>query len=144
EAADPGLYNHILDAAAESITPAKLINNVWIRNVNEGDMDTLLKFLNSNVQTNILSVIGSTSGFELKKYLRLKFRVVQAAGCLVRKEETYLMIYRPKKCELAKGRREKTDYNNETSVREVEEETNSSVKRVKKTCTTWHTYTMNK
>jgi ADP-ribose pyrophosphatase YjhB (NUDIX family) len=144
EAADPGLYNHILDAAAESITPAKLINNVWIRNVNEGDMDTLLKFLNSNVPTNILSVIVSTSGFELKKYLRLKFRVVKAAGGLVRKKEKFLMIYRLKKWDLPKGKREKNENYKETAVREVEEETNISVKLGKKICTTWHTYTMNK
>ncbi|HET9053372.1 MAG TPA: hypothetical protein VFM90_04320, partial [Cyclobacteriaceae bacterium] len=54
---DAGQYNYTLDAATESITQAKLINHVWIRNVDESHFDTLFRLLNSNVPTNILSVI---------------------------------------------------------------------------------------
>lgn len=141
---DPGHYNYVLDSSTESITQAKLINHVWIRNVSESDFDTLLKFLNSNVPTNILSVIVSTAGFPLKPYLRLKFKVVKAAGGLIRKKEKFLMIYRLKKWDLPKGKREKNETYKETAVREVEEETKISVKLGRKICTTWHTYTMNK
>lgn len=143
-APDPGHFNDTLDASSESIAPARLINNVWIRNVTSSDFDTLLKFLNSNVPTNILSVIVSPSGLSVKEYLRSKFKIVKAAGGLVRKKEKFLMIYRLKKWDLPKGKREKGETYKQTAVREVEEETNISVKIGRRICTTWHTYTMNK
>ena len=139
-----GLYNHTLDAATEPITQAKLINHVWIKNVNEGDLDTVLGFLNSHVPTNILSVIISTGGLPVKKYLRSKFKVIKAAGGLIRKKEKFLMIYRMKKWDLPKGKRERSETYKRTAVREVEEECNITVKLGQKICTTWHTYTMNK
>lgn len=142
---DAGNYNHTLDTASEPITQAKLINHVWIRNVDEGALDTLLGFLNSKVPTNILSVVLTVSDLlSVKKYLRSKFRVVQAAGGLIRKKEKFLMIYRMKKWDLPKGKKEKNEKYRRTAVREVEEECNVSVKIGSKICTTWHTYTMNK
>lgn len=141
---DEGHFNHILDAAAEPLTQAKLIHHVWIKNVSEADFDTLLGFLNSNVPTNILSVIISTAGMPVKKYLRSKFKVVKAAGGLVRKKEKFLMIYRMKKWDLPKGKRERNETYKQTAVREVGEECNVTVKLGRKICTTWHTYTMNK
>jgi ADP-ribose pyrophosphatase YjhB (NUDIX family) len=141
---DAGQFNYILDAAAEPITQARLINHVWVKNVTDEAFDTLLGFLNSNVPTNILSVIVSTAGMSVKKYLRSKFKVVKAAGGFVRKKEKFLMIYRMKKWDLPKGKRERNETFKQTAVREVEEECNISVKIGKKICTTWHTYTMNK
>lgn len=141
---EEGQFNHILDAAAEPLTQAKLIHHVWIKNVSEPDFDTLLSFLNSNVPTNILSVIISTAGMSVKKYLRSKFKIVKAAGGLVRKKEKFLMIYRLKKWDLPKGKREKNERYKKTAAREVEEECNVTVKLGRRICTTWHTYTMNK
>lgn len=142
---DAGNYNHTLDAASEPITQAKLINHVWIRNVDEAALDTLLGFLNSKVPTNILSVVISTSDLlSVKKYLRSKFRIVQAAGGLIRKKEKVLMIYRMKKWDLPKGKKEKNEKYRRTAMREVEEECNVTVRIGPKICTTWHTYTMNK
>lgn len=141
---DAGNYNYILDAATEPITQAKLINHVWIKNVNEQEFDNLLRFLNSHVPTNILSVILSTSGISVKKLLRARFKIVKAAGGLIRKKEKFLMIYRMKKWDLPKGKREKNESSKQTAVREVSEECNITVKLGRKICTTWHTYTMNK
>ena len=141
---DSGHYNHILDAAVEPITQAKLINHVWIKNVGDEDFDTLLGFLNSNVPTNILSVIVSTTGLPVKKFLKTRFKIVKAAGGLIRKKEKFLMIYRMKKWDLPKGKREKNESSKSAAVREVEEECNVTVKLGRKICTTWHTYTMNK
>src|SRR5690606_32482099 len=117
---DAGQFNHILDAATEPITQAKLIHHVWIKNVREADFDTLLIFLNSNVPTNILSVIVSPVDMGVKEYLRAKFKIVKAAGGLVRKKEKFLMIYRLKKWDLPKGKREKNESYKQTAVREVE------------------------
>jgi 8-oxo-(d)GTP phosphatase len=141
---DAGHYNYVLDAATEPITPAKLINHVWIKNVSEQDFDNLLGFLNSHVPTNILSVMISTAGLSVKKLLKSRFKIVKAAGGLIRKKERFLMMYRMKKWDLPKGKREKSESYKETAVREVQEECNITVKLGRKICTTWHTYTMNK
>lgn len=142
---DPGHYNYILDAASEPVTQAKLIHHLWVRHVNEEAFDTLLRLLNSKVPTNILSVLVSTSdSFPVKKYLRSKFKVVEAAGGLIRKKEKFLMIYRLKKWDLPKGKKERNEKYRRTAMREVEEECNVSVKIGPRICTTWHTYTMNK
>lgn len=145
ELPDPGRYNHLLDAAIEPITQAKLINHVWVKNANEKDFDTILGFLDSKVPTNILSVVISKAGvMSIKRYFRKKFKIVKAAGGLIRKKEKFLMIYRMKKWDLPKGKREKNEKYKQTAVREILEECNVSVKIGRKICTTWHTYTMNK
>jgi 8-oxo-dGTP pyrophosphatase MutT (NUDIX family) len=141
---DAGHYNHVLDAAAEPITPAKLINHIWIKNASEQDFDILLGLLNSHVPTRILSVMISTAGLSVKKFLKSRFKIVKAAGGLIRKKERFLLMYRMKKWDLPKGKREKSESYKETAVREVEEECNITVKLGPKICTTWHTYTMNK
>jgi 8-oxo-(d)GTP phosphatase len=145
EKPDSGQYNHTIDAAAEPITQAKLIHHVWVNNVNELHFDTLLSFLNSKVPTSLISLLISVQDYQvIKDYLRSKFKVVKAAGGLVRKKDKFLMIYRLKKWDLPKGKKEKGERFKETAVREVEEECNISVKLGSKICTTWHTYTMNK
>lgn len=145
EKPDPGRYNHSIDASAEPITPAKLIHHVWVNHVNEKHFETLLGYLNSKVPTNVLSLLLSVEDFEaIKDYLETKFKIVKAAGGLVRKKDKFLMIYRLKKWDLPKGKKEKNEKYKQTAVREVEEECNISVKLGAKICTTWHTYTMNK
>jgi len=144
ELPDAGRYNYTIDAATEAITQAKLINHVWVQNATAKDLDTILGFLDSKVPTNILSVAISTAGIvSVKEYLRNKFKVVKAAGGLIRKKEKYLMIYRMKKWDLPKGKKEKNERYKRTAVREVLEECNITVKLGGKICTTWHTYTMN-
>lgn len=140
-----GRVNHIIDAAVEPVTQAKLIHHVWVQNAGEAEMNVLLNFLDAKVPTSVLSVSISVKDYDvIKTYLRSKFKVVKAAGGLVRKKDKFLMIYRLKKWDLPKGKREKGESNKETAVREVEEECNVSVKLGQKICTTWHTYTMNK
>jgi len=104
-----------------------------------------LAFLDSHVPTNVISVFISVLDYtNSKSFLLNKFKVIKAAGGLVRKKEKSLMIYRMKKWDLPKGKKEKGEKYKETAVREVEEECNVNVKLGKKICTTWHTYTMNK
>jgi len=113
--------------------------------VTERDLDIVLDLLNSNVPTNLLSLYLSVSDYpRIKAYLLGKFKLIKAAGGLVRKKERFLMIYRFKKWDLPKGKKERGERYKETAVREVEEECNVTVKLDRKICTTWHTYTMNK
>lgn len=137
--------NHIIDAAKEQIGRAKLMHHVWVQNAKESHLDTLLDFLNSPIPISLLSLHITVADYEkVKTYLRNKFKIVRAAGGLIRKKDKFLMIYRMKKWDLPKGKKERKEKYKETAVREVGEECNVTVKIGKKICTTWHTYTMNK
>jgi ADP-ribose pyrophosphatase YjhB (NUDIX family) len=145
EQPDLGRINTVIDAALEPLTPAKLLHHVWVKNVGEAHIDILLGSLDSRVPTNLLALYISTKNYDgIKAYLRTKFKVVKAAGGLVRKKDKFLMIYRLKKWDLPKGKKEKGESSRQTGVREVEEECNVVVKVGRKVCTTWHTYTMNR
>jgi len=89
-------------------------------------------------------VISIDDYHAVKEFLKGRFRIVKAAGGLVRKKDRFLMIYRQKKWDLPKGKKETGERSRETAVREVEEECNVKVRLGKKISTTWHTYTMNK
>jgi len=105
----------------------------------------ILDLINSKVPISLISLcISVTDYVALKTYLKKKFKIVKAAGGLVRKKEKFLMIYRMKKWDLPKGKKDAGENSKQTAVREVEEECNVEVKLGKKICTTWHTYTMNK
>jgi len=140
-----GEVNHGIDATVEPITKAKLIHHVWISNVSVQDMDLLLDLINTKVPTNLLSLHVSVNDYDaIRVFLMKKFKVIKAAGGLVKKKDKFLMIYRMKKWDLPKGKKESGEKYKQTAIREVEEECNVQVKLGKKVCTTWHTYTMNK
>jgi 8-oxo-(d)GTP phosphatase len=145
EKPESGSVNNSIDAKNESITKAKLINHVWVKRVLLPDLDVILDLINSKVPTNLLSLAISVDDYEaVKQYLKTKFKVIKAAGGLIRKKDKFLMIYRMKKWDLPKGKKESAENYRQTAEREVEEECNVDVKLGRKICTTWHTYTMNK
>ena len=140
-----GQFNHKVDASVEPITSAGLLHHVWIQNADVKDMNVLLELLNSQVPLHVLSVHLSVQDYDrIQDFLYSKFKVIKAAGGLVRKKDKFLMIYRLKKWDLPKGKKERGEKYKETAVREIEEECHVKVKLGKKLCTTWHTYTMNK
>jgi len=142
---DAGDYNHAVDAATEQVTKAKMINHVWVNNASVADMDLILDLLNSKVPISLISLCITVNDYSaLKTFLKKKFKIVKAAGGLVRKKEKFLMMYRMKKWDLPKGKKESGEKYKETAVREVAEECGVTVKLGRKICTTWHTYTMNK
>lgn len=145
EQPDQGKVNSVIDAAEVPLTQAVLIHHVWIQNVTNESLEVLLNFLDSKVPTNLFSLYLTVKDYDsIKDFLRQRFKVVKAAGGLVRKKEKFLMIYRMKKWDLPKGKIEKGEKNRKAAAREVEEECNVTVKVDGKICTTWHTYTMNK
>jgi len=145
EKALSGHYNYEIDASKESISKAKLINHVWLHHAAIKDMDNVFDLLNSKVPTNLLSLTISINDYlGFMEYLKDRYKVINAAGGLVRKKDKFLIIYRMKKWDLPKGKKESGERSSETAVREVEEECNVKVKLGSKICTTWHTYTMGK
>lgn len=73
-----------------------------------------------------------------------RFKIIHAAGGIVRKGDEALFIYRLQKWDLPKGKLEKGESPEEASVREVEEECGIKAKRLHKIGETWHTYTDHK
>jgi ADP-ribose pyrophosphatase YjhB (NUDIX family) len=139
-------FNHVIDAQKGIISKAKFIHHVWVKGVDEKIFDKILHLLNSKVPLNVLSVhLTVTDYAQIKDHLKKKFKIIKAAGGLVvKKKEKFLMIYRMKKWDLPKGKKEKKESYKETAVREIREECNVSVKIGPRICTTWHTYTMNR
>ena len=142
---EEGNFNSEIDATADPITKAKLINHVWIRQANTDHLNTVLDLVNSNVPTHLLSLFITVDNYEaVKIFLKTKFKVVRAAGGLIKKKDRFLMIYRMKKWDLPKGKKDGDEDYKQTAEREILEECNVKVKVGKKICTTWHTYTMNR
>ncbi len=140
-----GHFNFEVHARKEQITKAKLINHVWIKQATVPDLNTVLDLVNSKVPINLLSLDITVEDYEsVKFFLEDKFKIIKAAGGLVKKKDRFLMIYRMKKWDLPKGKKESGEKYRQTAEREVEEECNVDVKVGKKICTTWHTYTMNR
>jgi 8-oxo-(d)GTP phosphatase len=145
EKPEAGHFNTEINASSEAISKAKLLNHVWLNQASTQDMDLVFDLINSKVPINLLSLTVSINDYEaFKQYLKNKHKVIKAAGGLIRKKDKFLMIYRMKKWDLPKGKKESGERSSETAVREVEEECNVQVKLGDKICTTWHTYTMNK
>ena len=145
EKPEQGSYNYHFSAKREPITKAKLINHIWISDVSLDHLDEIIDFVDSPVPLHLLTLEITPESYEsVKIYLKKKFKIIKAAGGVVRKKEKILMIYRMKKWDLPKGKMEKKEKSRDAAVREVVEECNIDVKLVKKLCTTWHTYTMNK
>jgi 8-oxo-(d)GTP phosphatase len=76
----------------------------------------------------------------VKDAIKKSFRVIQAGGGLVRKDDKLLMIHRLGRWDLPKGKMDPNEKFKQTAQREVEEECNIKVKVDKKLCTTWHFY----
>jgi 8-oxo-(d)GTP phosphatase len=142
---EPSYFNFILDASQDKVSQANLIHNVYIANVDAEVFEVIMNLINSKVPTALLSVTLSVNDYEvIKEYLLSKYKVIKAAGGLVRKKGKFLMIYRLKKWDLPKGKKEGKETFEEAAIRETVEECNIEVKLRHKICTTWHTYTMNK
>ncbi len=142
---DLGHFNSTIDARKASLTKADLINNVWMKNASVAHLNTVLDLIDSKVPIALRSLAISVDDYDaVKDFLKKRFRIVKAAGGLVRKKDRFLLIYRQKKWDLPKGKKESGERSRQTAVREVEEECNVKVKLGKKISTTWHTYTMNK
>lgn len=142
---DVGQFNLTVDARKTSLTKADLINHVWVSNARPADLNTVLDLIDSRVPIGLRSLTITVEDYqEIKGFLKKKYKIVKAAGGIVRKKDRFLLIYRQKKWDLPKGKKESGERSRQTAVREVEEECNVKVKIGKKISTTWHTYTMNK
>lgn len=138
-------FNYIINATTEPITYAKLLHRVWIKHAKAEDIDKLIDLLDTTSLRGLTSLTLSVDDYlGVKRFVKKKFKIIYAAGGLVKKGKKTLMIYRLKKWDLPKGKLETGEKNREAAQREVEEECSVTVNVKQKICTTWHTYTMKK
>ena len=138
-------FNHVLDARNEPITKTLLRQHLLMTHASADHVKAMLAAIHTKAAADLVSLTISVEDYtSVKLLLKNKFRIIKAAGGVVKKKGRLLMIYRMKKWDLPKGKREIGETSRETAVREVNEECNVEVKLGNKICTTWHTYTMNK
>jgi len=125
----------------KSIKPESLIGVVYISNMTESDILLILNWLEFKKLGALDSIIFKAEDYETTKlFVKKQFRIIKAAGGLVRKKDKFLMIYRLGKWDLPKGKLEKDEKTKEAAIREVNEECGVEVEIVDKLVTTWHSY----
>ncbi len=141
---DPEHYQVHINIGKEALIPEKLIHNVLVTGAGKKDIDKIIELLEENVFNQVISITIAVNNYiAAKDYLKSHFRIVNAAGGVVRKGDKILMIYRLKKWDLPKGKLDTGEKPRKGAVREVEEECNIKVEAGKKICNTWHTYSLN-
>lgn len=125
----------------DGVKPESLSGKVLLANTSEETMSQILSWIELKKISQPLSLVCLCPDFEgVKQFVKAQFRIIQAAGGLVRKRDKFLLIYRLGKWDLPKGKLERGEKKRQAAVREVEEECGIEAELVSKLCTTWHTY----
>ncbi len=138
-------FDTLLDARLDKLTDKSFKGHVLILNV---DNSTIERFFNGLLDNKFNGFQSINLIVEDKKttenQIKSLFKVIKAAGGVVfNNENKVLMMYRLRKWDLPKGKRDDGEKSKETAVREVGEECNIKVVLGDKVCTTWHTYNQN-
>ncbi len=137
------IFQTIINAKKEKILPVQLSNNVLVKKVGPEHLAGIFKLIGENPFNYLDSLTLVASDYpEAKAFIKQHFKIIKAAGGIVKRGNKILMIYRLQKWDLPKGKVEKDEKSKAAAVREVEEECNITVKLEHKVCTTWHTYTL--
>ncbi|MEQ9303638.1 MAG: NUDIX domain-containing protein, partial [Marinoscillum sp.] len=134
-------FDLIIDGATSGIKPKSLIDDVLIRDALPDMVDELLHVMTDNKLKGVDSITFTSSDSEaIKKYIKKKFKVIEAAGGVVDKGGKILLIYRKGRWDIPKGKLDKGEKKRVCAIREVEEETGVKVSIERKINATWHTY----
>jgi len=133
-----------LDMEVENLkgkNPETLKGVVFINKIQDEDITLILNWLEYKKLGDLDTIICKPLDYELTKaFIKSQFRIVKAAGGLVRKKDKFLMIYRLAKWDLPKGKIERDEKTRDAAIREVNEECAVEVEILDKLVTTWHTY----
>ena len=139
EGYDVVLTNH------DEILSKKLRGKVLIKTASLIQIDNFLRLAEIKKLKKLEAITFNVLDKEVAtEYIKDHFKIIKAAGGVVRKGDKFLMIYRLKKWDLPKGKLEKMEDSRTAAKREVEEECNVRVEVKEKICSTWHSYTRGK
>ncbi len=133
-------FDVVLDGK-EEILSKKLVGRVLVRNASTIQLDRLCRLLEVKKLKKLIEITFDVDDKEhTLEFIKDQFKIIKAAGGIVRKGDKILMIYRLKKWDLPKGKLKKNENALEGAKREVEEECSVKVAAGPKICSTWHSY----
>lgn len=137
-------YDTILVEANNKIDFNIFSGDVLIQHASVEVIDQYLQLLKSNRNKKIDSITFQVDNFkDAVEHIKAEYTFIEAGGGMVEKNGNILMIFRMKKWDLPKGKKDNKEKIKNTAVREVEEECNIKVKLKGKVCNTYHTYKRN-
>ena len=137
-------YDTLLVEANNKIDFNTFSGDVLIQHASVKVIDQYLQLLKSNANKKIDSITFQVDNFkDAVEHIKAEYTFIEAGGGIVEKNGNILMIYRMKKWDLPKGKKDNKEKIKNTAVREVEEECNIKVKLKGKVCNTYHTYKRN-
>ena len=129
-----------------SESPLKIKNHIELSiDINKNKWEKALReeFLKNILKNNIY--IHSKKPKKIFNLLFKEYKIIKAGGGIVEWNNRFLLIKRNGLWDIPKGKCEKNESIEETSIREVEEECNINKLSIEyKICTTFHTYKLNK
>ena len=142
---DLSSFDYTLDARRVALTEAKLKNDVLVTHATDLHIKQCLDAFNKKKVKKLDSITFLVDDRRAAiDNVKQQFKVIEAAGGVVVKDQQLLLIFRLGKWDLPKGKLERKEKPLAGGLREVEEECNVRVLGGPKICHTWHTYTRNK
>ena len=127
--------------STEEILSTKLIGKVIIQQATPRQLERLIRIMELKRLKKLISITFAVDDYEfMVEFIKDQFKVIKAAGGVVRKQDKILLIFRLGKWDLPKGKLKKKEEFIKAAKREVEEECSVKVDVKEKICTTWHTY----
>jgi ADP-ribose pyrophosphatase YjhB (NUDIX family) len=134
-------YDTVLSGEIELISKS-LIGRVLITNATTRQIERFIQLSEVKKLKHLQQLTFACVEYEIAiEFFKDIFKVIKAAGGVVRKGNAVLMMYRLEHWDLPKGKLKKKENPEAGALREVEEECSIKVELNEHLCTTWHTYT---
>lgn len=140
------IYDVVLHGRSDNIDSKKLIDDVLVKDATQSQVQALINLMQEKKFKDLDSITFSINPNlykSVKEAVKSQFKLVEAGGGIVEKDDKILLIYRKGKWDLPKGKLEKKEGKEEGALREVEEECNVKVRLGDEITHTWHTYVRN-
>ena len=137
-------FDHIIDARLSSIKGSDFHGHVLVLNATAITAEKVFNFLNNTDFAELQSLtILANDEMAVEERIKKMYTIVKAAGGVVQKNDSILLMLRRGKWDLPKGKLDNDEKSRKAALREVQEETGVVAELGEKLCVTWHTYTMN-
>lgn len=118
------------------------LENTDIHNfINKKNLSSILTSFLANEEKENLYIYSPKNVSAAFRAFSDDFKIIRAAGGIVKKDNKYLLIFRNNKWDLPKGKQTKGENIEKTAIREIEEETKiDNLEIIKRLTDTYHTY----